>query len=128
MGRGCLVCWIKKLLSQTRKRIWFDAADCIDGHMTLRMLSFQGDGIPARRIKEESNYCAPAHLYSAPFGISRVVLWELVRHSSGEVLVSKWMAELLCNGYSAEGLYRTYWEGKQFYHCPVLSPQKEGPV
>ena len=220
--------------------------------MKLQMLSFQDDGILARRIKEESNYCDPAHLYSATFGISRIVLSELspidldgcgrlticanveqelcgtpgynhapelgvsfynldrdtsralyqykqfdeafqsdiagllldilteidqahggknrlaerredilahlrdcgfqkeillekfskvsrnktykamvyrclghgigdavrvelTRRSSGEVLVSKWMTELPCNVYSSEGLYRTYWEGKQFY-------------
>lgn len=45
--------------------------------MKLRMLSFQDDDILARRIKEESNYCDPAHLYAATFGISRVVLSEL---------------------------------------------------
>lgn len=45
--------------------------------MKLQMLSFRGDDICDRRIKEASNYCDNSHIYAATFGISRIVLAEL---------------------------------------------------
>ncbi|MDE7399322.1 MAG: hypothetical protein K2N06_07310 [Oscillospiraceae bacterium] len=41
------------------------------------MLSFEGDKILDRQIKEASNYCDNSHLYTATFGIAQLVLWEL---------------------------------------------------
>lgn len=45
--------------------------------MKLQMLSFSGDAIWDRRIKETSNYCDNSHIYTATFGVSRIVLAEL---------------------------------------------------
>lgn len=45
--------------------------------MKLQMLSFSGDAVWDRRIKEASNYCDNSHIYTATFGISRIVLEEL---------------------------------------------------
>lgn len=43
----------------------------------LHMLSFEGDYILERCIREESNYCDVAHLYVATYGICQVILMEL---------------------------------------------------
>lgn len=43
----------------------------------LQMLSFQGDYILDRRIREESNYCDVEHLYVATYGIYQIILMEL---------------------------------------------------
>ena len=45
--------------------------------MKLQMLSFRGDNILDRRIKEASNYCDNSHIYAATFGVCRIVLAEL---------------------------------------------------
>lgn len=45
--------------------------------MKLQMLSFRGDDILDRKIKEQSNYCDTSHIYAATFGISRLILEEL---------------------------------------------------
>lgn len=45
--------------------------------MKLQMLSFEGDKILDRKIKEASNYCDNSHLYTATFGIAQLVLSEL---------------------------------------------------
>lgn len=45
--------------------------------MKLQSLSFQGDRILDRRIKEASNYCDNSHIYAATFGISQLILSEL---------------------------------------------------
>lgn len=45
--------------------------------MKLQMLSFEGDKILDRKIKESSNYCDNSHLYTATFGIAQLVLSEL---------------------------------------------------
>ena len=98
--------------------------------MKLRMLSFQDDGTLAHlrdcgfqkeillerfsKVSRDKKYKAMVYRCLG-HGIGDVVKVELVCRSSGEVLVSKWMAELPCNVYSSEGIYRTYWEGKQFY-------------
>ena len=46
--------------------------------MKLQMLSFRGDNILDRRIKEASNYCDNSHIYAATFGVCRIVLAELL--------------------------------------------------
>lgn len=45
--------------------------------MKLQMLSFEGDKILDRKIKEASNYCDNSHLYTATFGLAQLVLSEL---------------------------------------------------
>lgn len=45
--------------------------------MKLQILSFEGDKILDRKIKESSNYCDNSHLYTATFGIAQLVLSEL---------------------------------------------------
>lgn len=45
--------------------------------MNLQFLSFDGDKILDRRIKEESNYCDNSHIYAATFGIAQLILSEL---------------------------------------------------
>lgn len=44
--------------------------------MNLQILSFDGDKISDRRIKEESNYCDNSHIYAATFGIAQLILSE----------------------------------------------------
>lgn len=43
----------------------------------LKDLTFRGDAILDRRIKEASNYCDTSHVYAATFGLCRIVLSEL---------------------------------------------------
>lgn len=45
--------------------------------MKLQMLSFEGDRILDGKIKETSNYCDNAHIYTATFGITRLIISEL---------------------------------------------------
>lgn len=45
--------------------------------MKLQMLSFEGDKILERKLKEASNYRDNAHIYTATFGIVRLILSEL---------------------------------------------------
>lgn len=45
--------------------------------MNLQQLSFRGDAVWDRRIKEESNFCDTSHIYSATFATAQLVLSEL---------------------------------------------------
>lgn len=66
------------------------------------------------KVSRDKQYKAMVY-HCVGHGIGDAVKVELVHHPSGEGIVSKWMAELPCNSYRSEGIYRTYWEGKQFY-------------
>lgn len=45
--------------------------------MKLSMLSFEGDKVYDKKLKEETNYCDASHGYTTTFGITQLVLSEL---------------------------------------------------